>query len=139
MAENPSCAVVFGSAVAMWTIHDSDDWMRLLQFDCNGRPPTGGFTLCDSNDDDLAPSIASVTPNTGPVAGGTLVAITGANFVTGAAVSFGDYAGINAVVVNSTTINVLAPANPDGAGAVDVQVTNPDGGKGTLGSGFTYQ
>ncbi|HUK90714.1 MAG TPA: IPT/TIG domain-containing protein, partial [Blastocatellia bacterium] len=82
------------------------------------------------------PSVSSVSPNTGNPSGGNSVSVLGANFQTGAAVTFGGVAATNIIVQNSGAISVVTPANP--AGAVDVVVTNPDGQSATLTSGFTY-
>jgi Concanavalin A-like lectin/glucanases superfamily/Domain of unknown function (DUF1929)/IPT/TIG domain/Bacterial Ig domain len=83
-----------------------------------------------------APTLSSVSPTTGPVAGGTSFTITGSNFVSGATVTFGGAAATNVVVTNSTTITATAPAHA--AGAVTVTVTNPDTQSGSLSGGFTY-
>ncbi len=82
------------------------------------------------------PTLSSVTPTTGPTAGGTAVTLTGTNFQEGATVSFGGSAATGVTVVNSTTITATTPAHA--AGAVNVAVTNPTGQSGTLISGFTY-
>jgi hypothetical protein len=84
------------------------------------------------------PTVTSVSPNTGPIAGGTSVTITGTNFVAGATVTFGSAAATGVSVTNSTTIAATTPGNP--AGAVTVTVTNAGGGSpsGSLPSGFTY-
>ena len=83
-----------------------------------------------------APTVTSVAPSSGPIAGGTAVTITGANFVTGGTVSLGGSAATGVSVVNNTTITATTPAHA--AGAVSVTVTNPDAQTGTLASGFTY-
>ncbi len=77
----------------------------------------GGFTYVP------APTIASVTPNEGPVAGGTAVVIAGTNFQPGATVSFGGVAATAVTVKSATEIDATTP--PHAAGAVDVVVTNP--------------
>src|SRR6202011_6045483 len=69
-----------------------------------------------------APTVSSVTPNAGPVAGGTAVTITGANFVGTATVNFGSNAASNVTVVSGTQITATAPAGS--AGAVTVTVTS---------------
>ena len=56
---------------------------------------TNGFTYV------VAPTVSSVSPNSGPTAGGTAVTITGTNFAAGATVKFGGTAATNVVVVNS--------------------------------------
>src|SRR5579872_6530235 len=83
-----------------------------------------------------APSVSSVSPNSGPTGGGTAVSISGSNFLAGAGVSFGGTAAGSVTVVNSSTITATTPAHA--AGAVSVVVTNSDGQSGTLASGFTY-
>lgn len=81
------------------------------------------------------PTITSITPNTGPSAGGTNVTITGTNYVSGMSVTFGGVTATNIVTVNSTTITATTP--PGAAGAVDVAVQNLCG-TATLPGGFTY-
>ncbi|WP_416193271.1 IPT/TIG domain-containing protein [Nitrobacter sp. TKz-YC01] len=83
----------------------------------------------------LAPSIISVTPNTGPATGGTPVTITGTNFTGATAVTFGGAPATGVTVVNDTTITATTPAHA--AGAVAVAVTTP-GGTNSLPNGFTY-
>jgi hypothetical protein len=83
------------------------------------------------------PTVTSISPSSGPIAGGTSVTITGSNFATGAAVTFGGAAATNVLVVNSTTITAATPAAGSG-GTVAVTVTNSNGMAGSLASGFTY-
>lgn len=82
------------------------------------------------------PTVTSVSPNTGSVSGGADVAVTGANFVNGATVTFGGIAANPVAFVSSTSLIATIPAHA--AGAVDVTVTNPDTQSGTLANGFTY-
>lgn len=81
------------------------------------------------------PTVASVTPNTGPAAGGTAVTIAGNYFTAASAVTFGGVAATSVVVVTDTQITCATPAKA--AGAVAVAVTTPSG-TGTLANGFTY-
>ena len=83
-----------------------------------------------------APTVSSVSPNSGPTTGGTAVTITGTNFVSGASVSFGGTLATNVNVVSATSLTATTPAHA--AGAVNVVVTNPDNQSGTLTNGFTY-
>jgi len=85
---------------------------------------------------DPAPSVGSITPNSGSTSGGTSVTINGSAFVSGATVNIGGVAATGVSVVNSTTITATTPAHA--AGTVNVVVTNPDGQNGTLTNGFTY-
>jgi hypothetical protein len=82
-----------------------------------------------------APTVSGVSPNSGSTLGGTAVTIAGANFASGATVSFGGKAASNVVVVNTTTITAVTPSHA--AGAVTVSVT-VNGGSGSRTSGFTY-
>ncbi len=81
-------------------------------------------------------SVTGVLPRSGSVLGGTPVTISGSGFAAGAAVTFGASAATVVVVVNSTTITALAPANA--TGKVSVTVTNPGGAPMTLTDGYFY-
>ncbi len=83
-----------------------------------------------------APTVTSVAPTSGPVAGGTPITITGTNFAAGAAVTLGGAAATGVTVVTSTTITATTPAHA--AGAVTVTVTNADTQSGSRPNGFTY-
>jgi hypothetical protein len=83
-----------------------------------------------------APTIASIAPTSGPAAGGTMVTITGSNFVSGATVSLGGVAATSVTVVSATSITATSGAHA--GGAADVVVTNPDSQAATLSAGFTY-
>jgi len=82
------------------------------------------------------PTITDISPATGSTAGGTAVTITGTEFATGAAVTFGGDSATDIVVVSATEITCVTPAGT--AGAVDVVVTNTDTGAATSAGGFTY-
>jgi glucose/arabinose dehydrogenase len=92
------------------------------------NPPTPG-----SNP---APSVASITPNTGTTSGGTTVTIMGTGFLSGAAVKVGGTSATGITVVNGTSITATTPAHA--AGAVNVVVTNTDAQSGTMTGGYTY-
>jgi RHS repeat-associated protein len=81
-------------------------------------------------------TLASVTPNTGPLAAGTAVSLVGTNFVTGATVTIGGTAATTCTRVSATSITCKAPVGT--AGAKDVVVTQT-GGSVTLVGGYTYQ
>lgn len=72
-----------------------------------------------------APSITSISPTSGSTAGGTVVTINGANFQSGARVSFGNVAATSVSFVSSSQLRATSPPHP--AGSVPIQVTNPDG------------
>jgi hypothetical protein len=72
-----------------------------------------------------APAITSVSPNTGNVAGGQVVTITGSNFSGATSVSFGSVAASSFTIQSDTTLVATAPAQA--AGAVYVRVTTNNG------------
>ncbi len=69
-----------------------------------------------------APTVASVSPRTGPAAGGTQVTITGEGFAAATGVSFGGLPAAFSIKSDSTIIAVAPPASA-AAGTVDVTVT----------------
>ncbi len=83
-----------------------------------------------------APTVTSASPNTGTTGGGTTVTIVGANFATGATVTFGGTVATGVQVVSGTQISAVTP--PKSASSVAIVVTNPDTQSGTLAAGFTY-
>jgi hypothetical protein len=85
-----------------------------------------------------APTVSSVSPNTGPSAGGTAVTISGTGFLSGATVTFGGTAATGVMVVNATTITATTPANTPGLVAA-VRVTNQDTQSGTCTGCYTYE
>jgi hypothetical protein len=83
------------------------------------------------------PVVTAISPPSGAIAGGTRVTITGTGFQSGAAVTFGTASATNIVVSpDGTTITLIVPRN--GAGVVNVAVTNPDGQRGALLAAYTY-
>ena len=82
------------------------------------------------------PSVTSVSPTSGPLAGGTSVVITGTNFTGATAVAFGGTAAASFTVNSATQITATAPA---GTGTVDVRVTTPIGTSATSAADqYTY-
>jgi hypothetical protein len=82
-----------------------------------------------------APTIASILPVSGSIAGGTVVTISGTGFLANPTVKFGGVAATN-VTATPTSITATTPAH--GAGKVDVLVTNTDAQSATLAQAFTY-
>ena len=66
-------------------------------------------------------TVASISPNSGTISGGTSVQMNGTNFQSGAAVTFGSTPATSVTVVNSTTITATTPSHA--VGAVNVTVT----------------
>ena len=85
-----------------------------------------------------APTVTGVTPNTGPLAGGSEVTIVGTNFTGASAVSFGGTSATGYSVNSATSITASSPA--ESAGTVDVTVTTPGGGTSShvTADRFTY-
>lgn len=103
--------------------------------------PDGQATVVPGTYTYVAPTITSITPNSGPSNGGTPVTIVGTGFQPNATVTIG-VAPCQMPVTNGagTEITCTTPAGP--AGTADVVVTNP-GAPGTEGTavliaGFSY-
>jgi len=84
-----------------------------------------------------APTVTSVSPKEGALAGGTVVTIVGSGFLGGATVSFGGTAGTGVTVTSTTSITVTTPAKTT-SGAVTVDVKNTDNQAGSLATGYAY-
>ena len=82
-----------------------------------------------------APTVAQLSPSTGPTTGGTPVTINGANF-QGSSVTFGGVAATSVSVTSSTSITAVTPPRST-PGSVPVVVTNSDGQSVSF-SSFTY-
>lgn len=77
----------------------------------------------------------SITPATGPAAGGTVVTITGTDFAGTQGVTFDGAAGTAFKVISNTKIQVTTPAGV--AGTADV-VIQDDAGNVTAAAAYTY-
>jgi len=77
-----------------------------------------------------APAIASVNPEFGPVAGGTVVTIAGTDLNGASAVKFGDVPATSFTVESETKITATAPRSKT-VGAADVTVTTLAGTSAT--------
>jgi len=77
-----------------------------------------------------------VSPSGGKTTGGTVVAITGTNFLSGATVTFGGTAASSVTFNSSTRLTATAPSHA--GGSVAVTVTNPGGLSATKSPGFFY-
>jgi hypothetical protein len=81
------------------------------------------------------PSIASITPSSGPTTGGTTVTISGGNFVGVSSVLIGGTPVSGLVVQSTSTISATTP--PGTTGPADVVVITASG-TSTLLAGYTY-
>ena len=102
----------------------------------DGQTATSSFTYTGPAG---PPSISSITPTTGGTLGDTAVTIAGSGFVKGAAISFGaGNSPPDSATVSSDGTSITARTPVGVYGLVDVTVTNPGGGEGTLKHGFTF-
>jgi len=79
--------------------------------------------------------VTGITPINGKQAGGGMGSITGSGFVSSALVTIG---GTPATDVGVTPTLITFTVPPGNAGEKDVVVTNPDGQRGILRAGYTY-
>ncbi len=93
-----------------------------------------GYTLSCTSNPPPAPTITSVTPDSGLTAGGLSITITGTDFTAVSSVKFGS---TPATITSKTATQIVATLPSHAAGAVDVTVTTPVG-SGTLVDSFTY-
>jgi len=66
----------------------------------------------------------SISPESGPKAGGTAITISGSGFVSGATVTVGETSCDNIVFLNVSTLTCVSPFR-NGPGQVTLAVTNP--------------
>jgi hypothetical protein len=81
------------------------------------------------------PGVDSVSPSSGPAAGGTGITIRGSGLTGSTGVTFGGTAATGFLVNNDATITCITAAHA--TGAVTVVVANPRGNV-TVANGFTY-
>ena len=89
---------------------------------------TNGYTYV------AAPTISSISPNSGPTSSGATVTLSGTHLNGASSVTFG---GVAATSYTATANSITATAPAHAAGAVDVVVTTP-GGTATATNGYTY-
>ena len=81
--------------------------------------PALGFTYV------AVPTAVSLAPVSGPVAGGTVVSVSGSGFVSGATSATVDGVSVVAAVASGSVLSFVSPAHA--VGAVAVLVTTPGG------------
>lgn len=91
----------------------------------------GGYTYTTNP----APSVSTVAPGMGDIAGGTTVTVSGVNVLGVTDVQFDGVSGTNLSINSATSLTVDTPANPQ-SGPVDVLVVG--NGSDTLIGGFSY-
>ena len=102
----------------------------------DGSQLDGQLVLVTKDPRDL--KILSVRPESGPLAGGTLVVMTGEGFTADMDVTFGGAAATQLYVGGD---ELLALSTPPGAavGPVDIVATRTDGQSATVAAGFRYE
>jgi hypothetical protein len=88
----------------------------------DGSPQNSGITVLQLAKVPLG--IGTLTPASGPAAGGATVTIRGSGFVSGVTVTIGGKAAAT-TFKDANTLTIVTPANS--AGAQQVQLKNPDG------------
>jgi hypothetical protein len=83
-----------------------------------------------------APTVLSVTPASGPTAGGTSVTVTGTDFTDVESISFGSVPAASYTVTSEGQLTAVAPAGTS-AGAVPISVTT-EAGTASSSQPFTY-
>ena len=81
------------------------------------------------------PTIASISPKSGPTSGDTEITITGTKFNADATVKVNGVAATSVVVVSATSITAVTPSGTAGAKSVAVTIA---GGTATKAKAFTY-
>ncbi|MHB8417786.1 MAG: IPT/TIG domain-containing protein [Myxococcales bacterium] len=104
--------------------------------DVTVQNPNGSATCTGCFDYLATIQVASVSPATGPLTGGTSVVVTGLGFDASATVLFGPHALIHAQLVSPTTVTGLTPP-ASVAGQVDVRAFDANGAA-LLHGAFSY-
>lgn len=126
-------AVSFGGAPAPFSVTSSTSISATTPATSAGTVgvtvTNGGQTnIPDANDQFTfvaAPTVTGVNPNSGPIAGGTTVVITGTGFTNAMSVSFGG--NLAAFTVNGDNSITATSPGIDGPDVQDVQVTTAGG------------
>src|SRR5205807_770871 len=130
---NDTPVVMFGPNAAAPVTVNSDTQMTVTSPPGSGvvdvvvTTSFGGTSATSSADQfHYGPIVTGLSPNAGPVAGGTSVTVTGSGFTSGGTptVFFGGVAA-SSTVVDDSTITAVSPAHA--AGTVDVTVGNSVG------------
>ena len=118
-----TCQIPAGSAGAANVI--------VVNTDTQSFPSTGAYTYV------AAPTISTISPTNGKLAGGDTISITGTGFVSGATVKVNGITCTSPSFSSASLMTCHVPVNQS-AGPYDVVVTNPDAQTGTKASGYTY-
>lgn len=130
--QSSAVSVTSSTQISAMTPAESSGTVGITVSDPNGQSASlpSSFTFTSG------PSVTSVSPNSGPVTGGTTVTILGSGFQSGAGVQFGGLAATSETLVSSTELKAVSPAST--GGTVSVTVTNTGSQTSTLASAYTY-
>lgn len=130
--QSTAVTVASSTQISALTPSESSGTVGISVNDPNGQSASlpSSFTFTSG------PSVTSVSPNSGPVTGGTTVTILGSGFQSGASVQFGGVAATSAMLVSSTELKAVSPAST--GGTVSVSVTDTSSQTSTLASAYTY-
>lgn len=140
IAVGTSGAVMTSPDAETWTLQTSDNsetWNsivagpQLVALGHKGGKPPHVMTSFIYD----APTVSSVSPASGSVAGGDALTITGTGLRAGAAVTLGDAACTDVTIVSATQLTCTTPAGT--LGGVTVTVINNDSQQAT--GTFTYE
>ena len=123
--------ISFTWTIILNTIVVLDIILMLLVLQAAGKQAAGRAAEGDSL------SITAISPNSGPVTGGTPIRVSGTDISNGATLTI---KGIAAVKVDRVEDNLITAVTPAAAtpGPADVTVSLPNGKSVTLAGGFTY-
>ena len=131
MAANATCS----EAELVAKVEAVNDWDTKFKKRVLAHAKALGWNPATARTTNPAPTIVSITPNTGVENVVTEAVVTGTNFVNGSKVLVG------AAVMPTTFVSdtqLKAKMVVHAPGVVDVKVTNPDGQTAVKASGFTY-
>ena len=105
-----------------------------------GAGGTSAATAADQYSYLGAPTVTSISPTSGPAAGGTNVTITGTGFAGTAGVGSVKFGAVNATSYTVNSASSITAVSPSGTGTVDVTVIN-NGQTSTVSAAdrFSYQ
>jgi hypothetical protein len=101
------------------------------------NPDTLSHTLTNAYTYASPPTVTSITPALGPLAGGTTVTIGGTGFVAGITVKIDGVACGSVSLGSSTSLTCVTPG-PHAQAVVGIAVTNIDTQSASLASAYTY-
>lgn len=84
----------------------------------------------------IAPTISSISPNNGPVAGGTNITLTGRGFTSQSKIKIGGTLCTQTTFYSPTKAVCMTPSHT--IGVKDISIENLDQQKSTLAAAYTY-